>query len=91
MIHIRAVWRKGFSVLLFENVGIFGIFEGNRGRDIRLGDSINLRIGRTKGDIDGGFELGDINNRKSEELVLGMDLPRGQNGGKTTIAGGRFR
>jgi hypothetical protein len=91
VIHIRTVWRKGFSVLFFENLGIFSIFERNRGRDIGLCDGINLRGGRTKCDIDGGFELGDINNREGEELVLGMDLPRGQNNRKaTTTSGGRF-
>jgi hypothetical protein len=86
MIHIGTVWRKGFCILLFEDVGVFGVFERNGGWNIGGWNGIDLDGRGFECSVDGGFKLGDIYDGENKELVLWMDVSGRQNNRKATTA-----
>ena len=45
VIHIGAMWRELFSILWFEDVGIFSIFERYGGRDVGRWNGVEPRSG----------------------------------------------
>ena len=87
MINIRAMWRKVFGVLFFKDVGVFSVFEWDRGRDVGLRDGVDLDVGEFKSGVNGSFKLSDIDDSESEELILRMDMPRRQNSRETATMG----